>query len=80
VRGQDEPGNPDAEQGVIRARWLPAEDVESRAPQSSGDKGLGERGLVDDLAARRVDDDRPRPEPRDCSLESMRRVAGVYGT
>jgi hypothetical protein len=46
-------------------RRLPAEDVQSRAPQPSGEEGLGERDLVDDLASRRVDDDRPGPEPPD---------------
>jgi hypothetical protein len=65
VGRQDETRGADAKQGMVRRRWLSAEDVEPRPAEASVVQGLGERDLVDDLAPGGIDDDRARPESRD---------------
>ena len=49
------------EQRVIRPRRLDAEDVERGAAEMSAAQGVGQRRLVDERRARRVDQARARP-------------------
>ena len=65
VGRQHETRGADAKERMIGRRRLPAEDVDARAAQCPGLERLGQRDLVHDLAPRRVDDDRPAPEPGD---------------
>ena len=58
VRGQDEIRRLELEQRVAGARRLDAEDVEARARDRALPEGLGERRLVDQSAAGRVDEER----------------------